>query len=168
MPTSVPVRDGRSPEVDSAGRAFTVVSIGDQARATARAWVRRIGEMDAPLTALHHTEADEEAVASLAHELRGATVGWRLLLAGPETDVLLLEATALREGALRAEIRAHITDTSERRTRCTHCGRTTRSRTPVGAMLPCAGCGRTLVVYHHVSRRHAAYMGFMADAEEAP
>jgi|GEM_PF-7106219 hypothetical protein len=49
---------------------------------------------------------------------------------------------------------------------CPHCGTTTPSREPVGATMPCSGCGRRLEIYRHFSRRTARYLGLMADAEE--
>ncbi|WP_405539551.1 hypothetical protein OG787_46400 [Streptomyces sp. NBC_00075] len=168
MPTSVPVWSGQPPDPDVSGRSFTIMSVGDQARAIARAWARSLEESGAVAVARHWPDAGQVAVEALAQEMRSATVGWRLMLAGPEADVLVLQAAALREGAVRTEIRTHATDRQERRTLCTHCGHITRSRTALGATHPCGGCARTLVVYHHVSRRHAAYMGYMADAEEAP
>ena len=36
----------------------------------------------------------------------------------------------------------------------------------VGDTVACEGCHRTLIVYHHVSRLHGAYLGYMVDAEE--
>ncbi|WP_326731716.1 dimethylamine monooxygenase subunit DmmA family protein [Streptomyces phaeochromogenes] len=143
------------------------MSVGDQSRGIARDWVRNVEKSGVATVAQHWPEAGHAAVEALVQEMRSATVGWRLMLAGPEADVLILQAAALREGAVRTEIRTHATDRQERRTLCTHCGHITRSRTALGATHPCGGCARTLVVYHHVSRWHAAYMGYMADAEEA-
>ncbi|WP_412093762.1 hypothetical protein [Mycolicibacterium iranicum] len=32
--------------------------------------------------------------------------------------------------------------------------------------MTCRGCGRTLLVYYHISRRQGAHLGFMVDAEQ--
>jgi hypothetical protein len=46
---------------------------------------------------------------------------------------------------------------------CTHChGFTEQVTTNV---VPCAGCGRHLLVRDHFSRRLGAFMGVMVDAE---
>jgi len=42
----------------------------------------------------------------------------------------------------------------------------THARLSVGDTVACEGCHRTLIVYHHVSRLHGAYLGYMVDAEE--
>jgi len=72
------------------------------------------------------------------------------------------------QGALDAEITVHAVSDRERYVLCTHCRVVTATSAVVGETCACNGCGRNLLVYHHNSRRHAAYMGFMADAEAAP
>ncbi len=89
-------------------------------------------------------------------------------MAGPEADVLATCAVVRAQGAVDAEITAHAVSTDRKNVLCTHCRSTTSTDADVGATCPCSGCGRELLVYHHVSRRHAGYMGFMADAEEQP
>jgi hypothetical protein len=51
------------------------------------------------------------------------------------------------------------------RVACVHCRAITEPAE--STIVACAGCERTLFVYHHHSRRKAAYMGFQADAEVA-
>ncbi len=71
---------------------------------------------------------------------------------------------ARRRAALEAdEIHVEVTASTARRVWCTHCKTVTADVTT--SIVACAGCGRTLEVYHHFSRRHGAYMGFQADAE---
>jgi hypothetical protein len=48
---------------------------------------------------------------------------------------------------------------------CAHCQTRTRAEVGIEEVLPCAGCGRNLLVYYHVSRLKGAYLGFMVDAE---
>jgi hypothetical protein len=61
------------------------------------------------------------------------------------------------------EIRAEECGTLARRVRCIHCRATTEDvRTNI---VRCIGCGLWLLVRDHYSRRLAAYMGVMADAE---
>lgn len=61
------------------------------------------------------------------------------------------------------EIRAQECGTLARRVRCVHCRETTEDvRTNI---VRCVGCDRWLLVRDHYSRRLAAYMGVMVDAE---
>ena len=102
----------------------------------------------------------EEAVPLLRADYPGVLV----------TDVRLPGRSGLellaQVGALDAELRCWVTEDERRRVQCPHCHAHTVARVAVGATADCAGCGRSLLVYHHVSRRHGAYLGFMADAEE--
>nr|WP_275585788.1 dimethylamine monooxygenase subunit DmmA family protein [Geodermatophilus sabuli] len=102
----------------------------------------------------------------MAAQVRTARVGWRLMLAGPEVDVLAARAVATGLGLLDAEIRTAVTGADHKRVSCPHCRVITEAEVPVGAEVPCRGCARRLHVYAHVSRRTGAYLGFMADAEE--
>ena len=52
-----------------------------------------------------------------------------------------------------------ITDDERRRVWCPHCTATTEADVRPGESVPCSGCGRTLAVHAHVSRRRAAYLG---------
>jgi hypothetical protein len=162
--TSVPRWPGRPPPVDPAGRSVTILAFGPPAHPVAAAWAAQAGGRARVLLRPAPDEGVEAAVHGAA---AGATVGWRLMLAGPEEDVLRARAAALRLGAVPGEIGVHVTDTGRRRVWCAHCRTVTAARVPVGGTVPCASCGRTLHVYHHVSRPKAAYLGYQADAEES-
>jgi hypothetical protein len=70
---------------------------------------------------------------------------------------------ATRYGMSSAEIRLYQTGTKARPVFCVHCRAMTRGvRTNLA---DCSGCGRTLFVRDHFSRRLGAYMGFQIDAE---
>jgi dimethylamine monooxygenase subunit C len=98
--------------------------------------------------------------------LERARVGVRIMAAGPELEVLDIAGAARAAGAIDAELGCFVTDDSVRRVQCPHCHAHTEARVAVGETVPCAGCARSLIVYHHVSRRHGAYLGYMVDAEE--
>ncbi|MDW5594075.1 dimethylamine monooxygenase subunit DmmA family protein [Conexibacter stalactiti] len=163
--TSVP-RWAELPRVDPGARRIAIVSIGDTGRDVARGWADATRQARTPLWSAHGETADARVVEALREQLRHATVGWRLMLAGPELDLLRLRAEAVAAGALGEEVRQHVTSATRRRVWCTHCRTIAEHATAVGDEVGCTGCGRTLLVYHHVSRRLGAYMGFMADAEE--
>jgi ribosomal protein S27E len=102
----------------------------------------------------------------LEAQLDAARVGTRVMVAAPELDVLDVLRTARAAGAIDSELRAHVTASEARRIQCPHCSEQTVANVDVGDTVPCRGCGRMLIVYHHVSRLHGAYLGYMVDAEE--
>lgn len=96
--------------------------------------------------------------------LRDSEMGLRLYLVGCEDAIWQAAAIAARYGMSSAEIRLFQTGTKARPVFCVHCRATTRGvRTN---LVDCSGCGRTLFVRDHFSRRLGAYMGFQIDAEE--
>jgi hypothetical protein len=157
--TSVPRWPTTDPGVDESGRAYAVMGFGAGAAGIAAGWCERIRSLARPLWVRRSDRADDAALDALAERLRTATVGWRVLLAGPEVDVLRAHAVALRGGALDAEVRILVTDDRRRRVWCAHCAATTEADVRPDEQVPCAGCGRLLVVHRHVSRLRAAYLG---------
>ncbi len=164
--TSVPRWIPGPPAVDPDGRSYVIVSTGDAAAPVAARWKQEIDRLGRPYVH-HHAELTARAgMVRLGAELDDACVGVRIMLAGPELDVLDGKRVARACGAIEAEIRVHVTDAAVRRVQCPHCHAHTEATVSIGELLSCAGCSRRLVVYHHVSRAHAAYLGYMVDAEE--
>jgi dimethylamine monooxygenase subunit C len=90
-------------------------------------------------------------------------MGTRLYVAGPESFIGLAMKIALQFNLNKDEIRAEEVGSPARRVYCIHCRATTEDvRTNI---VRCVGCRRWLLVRDHYSRRLAAYMGVMADAE---
>jgi len=90
-------------------------------------------------------------------------MGTRLYVAGPESFIGLAMKIALEFNLNKDEIRAEECGTLARRVYCIHCRATTENvRTNI---VRCVQCARWLLVRDHYSRRLAAYMGVMADAE---
>jgi len=95
--------------------------------------------------------------------LEKSLMGTRLYVAGPESFIGLVMKIALEFNLNKDEIRAEECGTLARRVYCIHCRATTENvRTNI---VRCVGCDRWLLVRDHYSRRLAAYMGVMADAE---
>jgi dimethylamine monooxygenase subunit C len=95
--------------------------------------------------------------------LQGSRMGTRLYIAGPESFIGRVMQIALRFNLNKDEIRAEELGSRARRVHCVHCRATTEEvRTNITR---CSGCARWLTVRDHYSRRLAAYMGVMADAE---
>jgi dimethylamine monooxygenase subunit C len=90
-------------------------------------------------------------------------MGTRLYVAGPENFIGLVMKIALEFNLNKDEIRAEECGTLARRVYCIHCRTTTENvRTNI---VRCDDCERWLLVRDHYSRRLAAYMGVMVDAE---
>ena len=95
--------------------------------------------------------------------LGDAYMGTRLYVAGPESFIGLVMKIALEFNLNKDEIRAEECGTAARRVYCIHCRSTTEEvQTNI---VRCIGCERWLLVRDHYSRRLAAYMGVMVDAE---
>jgi ferredoxin-NADP reductase len=95
--------------------------------------------------------------------LAQSLMGTRLYVAGPESFIGLVMKIALEFNLNKDEIRAEECGTLARRVYCIHCRATTENvRTNI---VRCVSCERWLLVRDHYSRRLAAYMGVMADAE---
>jgi hypothetical protein len=95
--------------------------------------------------------------------LEESLMGTRLYVAGPESFIGRAMQVALRFNLNKDEIRAEECGTLARRVRCVHCRTTTEEvRTNI---VRCFGCDRWLLVRDHYSKRLAAYMGIMVDAE---
>ena len=90
-------------------------------------------------------------------------MGTRLYVAGPESFIGLVMKIALEFNLNKDEIRAEESGTLARRVYCIHCRATTENvRTNI---VRCVDCDTWLLVRDHYSRRLAAYMGVMVDAE---
>jgi len=166
--SSVPRWPTSDPGLDRSGRAYAVMTFGSAAAALGAVWRGELAALGRAVWSWDGEAATGAGLAGLREQIASATVGWRLLLAGPGPEVLLAYAEAVRGGVLDAEITVVVTDAAQRRVWCSHCRATTLAEVALGAETDCAGCGRSLFVYHHVSRRHAAHLGFMTDAEELP
>jgi hypothetical protein len=130
-------RGGAAPEIEQ----FTAAGVGD---------VQAFGGTPALLEQFRAT-------------LRRSLMGTRLYVAGPESFIGLGMKIALEFNLNKDEIRAEECGTLARRVYCIHCRATTENvRTNIVA---CVGCARWLLVRDHYSRRLAAYMGVMVDAE---
>ena len=138
--------------------------MGERVREVARGWLVAINELRRPAWTL---TADNDAglATELARELVASTTGLRLMVAGPDQDVLAVVAQARAAGMIDDEIAAHVTSTARRRIYCVHCKTTDSVEAPVGAVVNCSGCGRGVVIEAHLSRYSGAYLAVPAAAE---
>ncbi len=108
--------------------------------------------------------ADEHSLlAACRTVLETAFMGTRLYVAGPESFIGLAMQQSLEFNLNPDEIRAEECGSRARRVWCVHCRRIAEQVTT--NIVRCPGCERWLLVRDHYSRRLAAYMGVMVDAE---
>jgi dimethylamine monooxygenase subunit C len=165
--TSVPpwAVEPTCPPADLSGRDHTVLAIGADAVTIAQRWADEISAYRAGTHPSVHRVSDATAAcAVLDAELADAVVGWRLLLAGPAHACLRVRARALELGAADDEITVASTEVGIREVYCAHCRTVTTAGVGLSETVPCAGCGRELFVYYHVSRRLGAHLGFATAA----
>jgi dimethylamine monooxygenase subunit C len=106
--------------------------------------------------------AIDALLLDLTSALDQALMGTRLYVAGPESFMGLIMRIAYQFNLVQDEVRAEECGTLARRVHCVHCRATIEN---VRTNIVQCGCNRWLVVRDHYSRRLAAYMGVMVDAE---
>jgi len=114
-----------------------------------------------PDTRVFPTQA--EALAELSATLSACAMGTRLYVAGSESFIGSAVRVATGFGMGSDEVQCEHLGTAARRVYCVHCRVSNEDVTTNVA--PCGGCGRHLLVRDHYSRRLAAHMGVMIDAE---
>ena len=142
-----------------------VLAFGPEAEQTAAGWRREITRRSMPLAVLDGADS-ASTLGRLTEVLRAAATGLRLMVAGPEQEVLAVQSAARAAGMIDAELTLHVTSSAYRRIYCVHCKTTSSARAAVDEVTSCAGCGRGLLIFAHLSRRSGSYLGFLADAEE--
>lgn len=155
------------PDADLSGRHWTVLAIGSEAHGIATDWAAQIAVHQVGADVRMHRVADVDAAqAAMAADLVDAVVGWRLMIAGPAHACLRLRAHALRCGVADDEITVATTAVAVRDVRCALCGTVTTAEMNLEDVVACSGCGRNMVVQHHVSRRLGAYLGVVAEVSD--
>ena len=150
--------------LDSSGTRYVLVGVGPDAEPVLHRWRSDLADRPAALVA----RADvESACAALVEELRQAQVGVRVRLTGPAGACLALRAAALNAGLNDDELAVVPVSGGAIEVLCTHCRAASRVFAGVGDTVACSGCGRSLLVYYHVSRCSGQFMGYMVDAEVA-
>lgn len=104
-----------------------------------------------------------DALQLLDEVLAKSVMGIRLYVAGSEGFIGVAEQVAARYNLQSDELQREHQGSSARRVYCVHC-QTSRDDVTTNIVV-CRGCGRHLLVRDHYSRRLAAFMGVMADAE---
>jgi predicted RNA-binding Zn-ribbon protein involved in translation (DUF1610 family) len=104
-----------------------------------------------------------ELLTHLKHRLAREQIGLRLYAVGAESFLWDVHNLARGEGLAADEIRLTKAGPNLRRVYCTHCKTITENAAL--NVVACPGCGASLFVRDHFSRRLAAFMGVKIDAE---
>jgi hypothetical protein len=119
--------------------------------------------LDQGLAAVQGFDTIAPLLAQCRSVLERALMGSRVYIAGPEHFIGRVLQITLAFNLNQDEVRAEAHGTLARRVHCVHCRAITEEvRTNI---VRCSGCSRWLMVRDHYSRRFAAYMGVMVDAE---
>lgn len=116
------------------------------------------GDTAALATALPDMAALQQALAQ-----QPVQVSDRLYVLGTEPFLWSVAAVASQAGWTAGQWQLCHAGSLQRRVWCTHCHGFTEGVTT--SIVACAGCGRSLLVRDHFSKRHGAFMGVMVDAE---
>lgn len=104
-----------------------------------------------------------ELPAALDRALDGAAMGLQAFLAGSEGLIGMAQAQIMAAGLPLGAIQSEHRGTAARRMQCVHC-KTIAEGVTVDPYV-CPGCGRSLFVRDHFSRRLGAFQGVCIDAE---
>ena len=110
-----------------------------------------------------HPTTVAELIADLDQVLSACFMGTRLYVAGSESFIGSVGQLAAKFNLTGDEVQREQCGSAARRVYCIHCKASQENVTT--NVVRCTGCGRQLLVRDHYSRRLAAYMGVMADAE---
>ncbi|WP_350600245.1 dimethylamine monooxygenase subunit DmmA family protein [Pseudomonas sp. 65/3-MNA-CIBAN-0223] len=116
-----------------------------------------------PQLPLHVHPSNQALIEALRTLLGEARMGTRLYLAGSESFLGSAMQVATHFDLNRDEVLREHSGTLVRRVWCVHCDTYTENVTQ--RVYDCPGCGVTLVVRDHYSRRLAAFQAVKADAE---
>lgn len=163
--TSVPVWPAQAPDLDPAGTSFLLVQVGAGAADVVRGWAAQARRHGRPAQVWRLPRTDEGTPAELARRLATFRVGARLMVAGPEADVLSVAATARTLGLVPEEVTGFAAGRDDISVFCVHCESTSRLAAGPGTELTCPGCRRRLEVHEHVSGHRGSYL---ASATAAP
>lgn len=154
-----------APEPDRGGASYLLVGVGAQGREQVAAWADALSGL--PVARVVGDHADSVGV-DLAAALAEAQVGVRVRIAGPVSSCLALRGVAVNAGVEDDELHVAATGKGTIDVWCSHCTSTSAVEAEIDDVVRCRGCGRSLLVYHHVSRRTGRFLGFQIDAETLP
>lgn len=154
-----------APEPDPSGASYVLVGVGPQGSELVDAWAE---DLQGQVTRMVVQEDTDAVAPQLTAALAEAKVGVRVRIAGPLRACLALRGLAVRAGVEDDELHVAPTGKDAIDVWCSHCSSTSAVEAEIDDVVRCRGCGRSLLVYHHVSRRTGRFLGFQVDAETLP
>ena len=109
-------------------------------------------------------ESEQAVLASLREQLPDCLMGTQFYVAGSEAFIWAVLDELKQFGVQDQNVEKELSGTLARSVYCVHCK--TIDKNVHHNIHECSGCGRSLFVRDHFSRRLGAYMGVMVDAEE--
>ena len=116
-----------------------------------------------PDETVHGFRSQPHLLIALRRRLAREHMGFRVYAAGTEGFLWDVAGACEAAGMGKAEYRLCHFGSAQRRIFCVHCRTMTDGVTT--NLVTCSGCGATLFVRDHFSRRLNAFMGFQIDAE---
>lgn len=123
---------------------------------------RAIPAGDATVTD-HRFRSEQHLLIALSHRLSAERMGFRLYATGAEPFLWTVTNRASEFGLTGHEVRLHAHGSAARLVFCNHC-RTINAGVTTN-IVSCRGCGASLFVRDHFSRRLNAFAGVQIDAE---
>ncbi len=111
----------------------------------------------------HGFRSEQHLLIALRHRLAAEHMGFRLYVTGAEPFLWTVRNVAQDFGLTHDELRLYAHGSAARRVFCNHCRTITVGVTT--NLVDCSGCGASLFVRDHFSRRLNAYAGVQVDAE---
>lgn len=148
--------------IDVTGRTFLVAALGDcpDARAVAADWVAEAMALGRAVTVLAGDDAGR-----LRSAVDDARAGTRVMLTGPERDLMAAIAVVRAVGALPSEVTTRVTARGGVAVFCPHCATAHDVAVVPGDHVECGTCGTVLEVRTHRSSHHGSYLGGAAEVD---
>ncbi|MBI1692119.1 hypothetical protein D9Y22_25975 [Methylorubrum sp. DB1722] len=159
-------------EDEGVGAILDIFTGASDARSRAILLYAETGDRGAPRSdslvglgwaAFHPAASRSALLADLDGVLDAATMGTRLYAAGSESFVGAVIARAAGFGVVPQSVIAEKRGSLARRVQCVHCKHVAEAVTV--SPYRCPGCGQSLLVRDHFSRRLSAFQGVRIDAE---
>lgn len=175
VPLGLPHWPAAPEPVDPSAASVLVLALGGHPRTAevAGAWVREAeGRVPTRLVVADDLASGHEDVVAALDAVR---IGVRIMVVGPQHDVLLTLARCRAHGASGAELRAFVVDAegpTDLPVYCAHCRATHRLHGEPGGTAVCPGCTRLLEIHPHHSAVRGSFLasdtGTEPDADAEP
>ena len=159
---SLPVWPTEPEPVDATGTSYLLLGFGPEGGSVVDTWARDVSGLG-PADLVRSARFDPAAVTAA---LASTRCGVRIMVAGPQDDVLLTLAAARESGAEPEELRSFVTRTDVLPVFCAHCRATSSVEAVPGGVAVCPACATLLDVHPHLSAVRGSFLGSDTTARE--